>query len=121
MKTTLLMEIIILLVVFITFQFFRLEKNKSDGSTENYITKGYTIPADVQGIITTSCYDCHSNNTNYPLYSEIHPITWWLNSHIKTRKTQVNFSEFDRELSELGIQEFVNRKLIRESKLLDPF
>lgn len=30
-------------------------------------------------------------------------------------------SGFGRELSELGIQEFINRKLIRVSKLSDPF
>jgi ABC-type bacteriocin/lantibiotic exporter with double-glycine peptidase domain len=103
--------LIILLVVFITIQFFRLEKNKSEGSTENHITKGYTIPAEVQGIITTSCYDCHSNNTKYPWYAKICPIDWWLNSYIIMRKIQVNFSEFVRGVSELIILEFVNRNL----------
>jgi len=89
--------------------------------TGYYITKGFTIPADGQGIMATSCIDCYSNKTKYPWCVKICPIAWWLNSHIIMRKIQVNFFEFDREISELIIQEFVSRKLIRESKLLDPF
>lgn len=94
MKKTLLVELLILLVVFIIIQFFRPAKNKSTGITANDITKSYAVPADVQNILKTSCYDCHSNNTKYPWYAEIQPVAWWLNSHIIAGKAQVNFSEF---------------------------
>jgi hypothetical protein len=94
MKKTLLTELIILLVVFIIIQFFRPAKNKSDGITATDITKSFAMPADVQNILRTSCYDCHSNNTKYPWYAEIQPVSWWLSSHIIAGKKQVNFSEF---------------------------
>jgi len=84
----------LLLLAFIVIQFFRPAKNKADGISANDISKIYTIPADVQAILKTSCYDCHSNNTVYPWYAEVQPVGWWLNDHIKDGKKDLNFSEF---------------------------
>lgn len=83
-----------LLLAFIVIQFFRPAKNTSEGISNNDITKKYAIPQDVQNILKTSCYDCHSNNTVYPWYSYIQPVAWWLDSHIKDGKKDLNFSEF---------------------------
>lgn len=84
----------ILLLAFIVIQFFRPEKNKAVGISDNDISKVYPIPADVQSILKTSCYDCHSNNTVYPWYAEIQPVAWWLDDHIQHAKKDLNFSEF---------------------------
>ena len=84
----------ILLVAFIVIQFFRPAKNNAEGISSNDISKIYAIPADVQSILKTSCYDCHSNNTVYPWYAEIQPAAWWLADHVKEGKKELNFSEF---------------------------
>jgi hypothetical protein len=84
----------ILLLAFIVIQFFRPAKNKSDGINANDITKKYAVPQDVQTILKTSCYDCHSNNTVYPWYAEVQPVAWWLDNHIKGGKSGLNFDEF---------------------------
>jgi hypothetical protein len=52
------------------------------------------MPQNVQQILKTSCYDCHSNNTVYPWYSNIQPVAWWLKDHIDEGKRELNFSEF---------------------------
>ncbi len=85
---------LVLLILFIGIQFFRPSKNRSDGPQPNDISTKYPVPADVQAILKTSCYDCHSNNTVYPWYAEIQPVGWWLNDHIKDGKRDLNFSEF---------------------------
>jgi hypothetical protein len=84
----------VLLLAFIVIQFFRPAKNRAEGISSNDITKLYAVPADVQGILKTSCYDCHSNNTNYPWYNNIQPVAWWMESHINDGKKDLNFSEF---------------------------
>ena len=84
----------ILLLIFIVIQFIRPVKNKSEGISNTDISKIYPVPADVQTILKTSCYDCHSNNTVYPWYANIQPVAWWLDSHIQDGKRQLNFSEF---------------------------
>lgn len=86
--------LIFLLIVFIVAQFFRQEKNKSDQPVPNDIHTMVAIPAEADHVLKVACNDCHSNNTHYPWYAEIQPVTWWLNDHIKDGKRHMNFNEF---------------------------
>ena len=83
-----------LVAVFAVLQFVRPPKNVSNGNVANDINTKFSVPPDVQQILQTSCYDCHSNTTRYPWYAEVQPAGWWLNSHIQKAKRGVNFSEF---------------------------
>jgi hypothetical protein len=49
-----------------------------------HFTNTYTVPANGKHL-QNSCYDCHSNNTAYPWYSNIQPIRMFMDSHIKER------------------------------------
>ena len=60
---------LVLLAAFIIIQFFRPAKNiASPTAYEKDISTVYHVPDKIQGILKTSCYDCHSNNTLYPWY-----------------------------------------------------
>ena len=83
-----------LLLLAVIIQLLQPTKNISDGPFENDISKAYLVPVDIQNVITQKCYDCHSNNTQYPWYIHIQPIGWWMASHIKEAKDELNFSEF---------------------------
>ena len=88
-------SLLVLLVVFILIQFFRPAKNIDLSSHFSHeISTKYPLPDSIQTILEKSCYDCHSNNTVYPWYASIQPAAWWLNSHIKEGKREINFSEF---------------------------
>lgn len=86
--------LLVLLIVFVVIQFFRPAKNTSTGAQAHRIETKYAMPADVAGILQKACYDCHSNNTHYPWYSQIQPTAWWLDDHIKEGKIELNFDEF---------------------------
>jgi hypothetical protein len=62
-------------------------------STE-YFTNIYTVPAKVEIILKTSCYDCHSNNTNHPWYSKIQPLRMLIDGHINEARENLNFSDW---------------------------
>ena len=83
-----------LLIVFVVMQAFRPAKNNSN-DTKKDITNTYPMPDSVKTILSKACYDCHSNNTRYPWYSEIQPAAWWLANHIKDGQKEINFNEFD--------------------------
>jgi Haem-binding domain len=85
-----------LLAAMVIIQFFRPEKNinTTTAATANDITKVFAVPENVQSILKTSCYDCHSNNTYYPWYNNIQPVAWWLNHHVDEGKSELNFNEF---------------------------
>lgn len=83
-----------LAILLVMIQFIRPARNISSAEQSNDIAAHYTVPADVQQILKRSCYDCHSNNTVYPWYTNIQPIGWWMQDHINEGKEELNFSEF---------------------------
>lgn len=84
----------LLLLALVIIQFIRPEKNIAAALSPTDISTKYTITAEVKPILDKACYDCHSNNTQYPWYSNIQPIAWWLANHIKDGKRHLNFSTF---------------------------
>jgi len=82
------------LLIFVIIQFFQPAKNNQSMDMTYDISKVVTVPAEVHQILKTSCYDCHSNNTNYPWYASIQPVGWWLKDHIDEGKSHLNFQEF---------------------------
>ncbi|MEI9809718.1 MAG: heme-binding domain-containing protein [Bacteroidota bacterium] len=83
-----------LLLALIVIQFIHPKPNKATGDQPNYIGKIYAIPADVESILEKACNDCHSNNTKYPWYSNIQPVDWWLNKHVKNGKKHLNLDDY---------------------------
>ena len=85
-----------LVAIVIFIQFFHPAKNinQKPAGVQNDISQVFAVPANVQMILQTSCYDCHSNNTKYPWYNTIQPLAWWLNHHVEEGKREVNFNEF---------------------------
>lgn len=47
-----------------------------------------------------ACFDCHSNETHYPWYSRIAPISFWLNNHIEEGREHLNFSDWTQRHSD---------------------
>lgn len=82
-----------ILVGLVLIQFIRPKKNDSRDWTNDY-TSVLHVPDQVKEIIKNSCADCHSNSTNYPWYSEIAPVSWFLAQHVNEGKEHLNFSEW---------------------------
>ncbi|MBG6188128.1 MULTISPECIES: heme-binding domain-containing protein [Flavobacterium] len=97
MKKIIKKILIIGFVIFLLMQLYQPARNESyeQELTANF-TKMYDVPKNVETILRTSCYDCHSNNTNYPLYSYIQPARFFMEEHIKDGKKDLNFNEFGK-------------------------
>ena len=80
-----------LLALFVLAKFIRPAKNDSNDQTKHFSTK-YPIPGNVESILKTACYDCHSNYTYYPWYAEVQPVAAWLANHVNEGKRELNFS-----------------------------
>lgn len=85
----------VIVIIILLMQFYQPALNKNLQHVGNLdFTKVYHVPKDVALILQTSCYDCHSNHTNYPFYAYIQPLRFFMDSHIKEGKENLNFSEF---------------------------
>lgn len=89
---------VVLLLIII--QFFGTKKNSTTIASKDAIEKHYTVSPKIQGLLKTSCYDCHSNNTEYPWYNNVQPVKWWLANHINDGKRHLNFDEFNNYTAE---------------------
>ncbi|MDO6492136.1 MULTISPECIES: heme-binding domain-containing protein [unclassified Cellulophaga] len=87
--------ILALLVILIAMQFYRPEKNSSETDLKTAFLTETNPSKEVQKILATSCYDCHSNTTAYPWYNNIAPVSYWLSDHVKDGKKHLNFSEWE--------------------------
>lgn len=88
---------VILLVatgIFLVLQFFRPTLNSGALRTSSDIHHVHEVPAAIDAIFKRACYDCHSNNTEYPWYANIQPFGWWINDHVYEGKEELNFSVF---------------------------
>lgn len=94
MKKTTRRIIYILILGFIILQFFQPEKNLGERDVPEDLLNTLSVDKDVRDILETSCYDCHSNSTNYPWYSNVSPVSIFLNKHIVDGKNELNFSEW---------------------------
>ncbi len=86
---------LVLLIVFVGIQFIPTSRNQSDTVPSIDFMRVNKVPENIQKKLEVSCYDCHSNNTQYPWYNKIQPVAWLLEDHIKEGKAELNFNEWD--------------------------
>ena len=79
----------------VVIQFFPVTLNESDTVPQSDFMIVNQVPATINNQLQVSCYDCHSNNTDYPWYSKIQPAAWYLEDHIKEGRDELNFNEWD--------------------------
>lgn len=86
---------LVFLLVFIGIQFIPTTYNQSDLVPETDFMLVNNVPESIKKKLQVSCYDCHSNNTEYPWYNKIQPVTWILEDHINKGKAELNFNKWD--------------------------
>jgi hypothetical protein len=93
------MKKIIFGILFLTIVGIQLIPRHHDNSAvaENAsIDQIHYVPDEVLKSFKKSCYDCHSNQSTYPWYSFVQPVSIWINHHIDEGKEELNFSEFGK-------------------------
>ncbi|WP_418502474.1 heme-binding domain-containing protein [Flagellimonas sp.] len=90
------LKIIVLVVLlgFVGIQFVPTDSNLSDVVPDTDFMSVNQVAKDIEHDLRVSCYDCHSNNTQYPWYNKVQPIAWFLEEHIKEGKEELNFNEW---------------------------
>ena len=86
---------VLVVAIVLVIQVIPVERNVSTVTPGQSFEKTEKVPANVAAILKVSCYDCHSNNTRYPWYSELQPGAWFMARHIKKGKEELNLDEFN--------------------------
>ena len=86
----------ITVLIFVLIQFIRPEKNVINPKLTTNLNNEVNTTLVVQEILSSSCFDCHSNNTNYRWYHNMAPISWIVANHVNEGKNHLNFSEWGK-------------------------
>ncbi len=86
--------LVLLLIALVVMQFIRPEKNLDETTHLAAFLEETQPTEEVAVLLENACYDCHSNNTKYPWYAEVAPVSYWLDDHIEDGKRHLNFSDW---------------------------
>jgi hypothetical protein len=50
----------------------------------------------VYAVLERACFDCHSNQTEWPWYSYVAPVSWLLAHHVSEGREEMNFTEWNK-------------------------
>lgn len=51
-------------------------------------------PPEVATLLRAACYDCHSNETRWPWYSRVAPVSWFVAHHVQEGRRELDFSDW---------------------------
>lgn len=88
----------ILFGVIILFALIQLIPNELPEVTlenKNDLLSNNEFPAEIENQIRASCYDCHSNETIYPWYSYVAPVSFLVKRDTKEGRKELNFSDWE--------------------------
>ena len=84
--------LIVFIVAFVAIQVIRPDRtNPPAPQATSLLPK---VPSEVRGILDRSCRDCHSNETRWPLYSQVAPMSWLVAGHVRDGRDAFNYSEW---------------------------
>jgi hypothetical protein len=70
-------------------QFIPVQRNNPE------VIADIEAPKEVKQILKRACYDCHSNETQWPVYGYVAPVSWFINRDIKKGREYLNFSDWE--------------------------
>lgn len=82
----------ILAAVLVLIQLIRIDKSNPPVDPKLDFQAAAHPPAEVLTLIRDACYNCHSDESRYPWYSNVAPVSWWLKHHVNEAKEHFNFS-----------------------------
>jgi cytochrome c551/c552 len=77
------------LAVLAIAQAFRIDK------TNPRVQQDVAAPPEVAAVLRRACYDCHSNETVWPWYSNVAPFSWLLARDVREGRRELNFSAWN--------------------------
>jgi len=88
--------LVILIAIFILIQFIPANLPDISDNNPNDLLLSANVPADISKMLKASCYDCHSNETVYPWYSYVAPVSFLVSRDTREGRKKLNFSNWKK-------------------------
>jgi hypothetical protein len=94
MKKILVWSVGILFVVFLLIQVKRPNRTNPPVNPSLVYTAHLSVPNNVDSMLRRACFDCHSNETHWPWYTNVAPVSWLIAQDVEEGRKHLNFSEW---------------------------
>jgi hypothetical protein len=88
--------VIVVGCLFVFAQFVRPARTNPPVEQSQTIAAHTQMTPQVKDILERSCRDCHSNQTVWPWYTNVAPVSWWLSNHVNVGRSNMNLSEWGK-------------------------
>ncbi len=88
--------LIVLVCLFILIQLKRPARTNPAVDASQTIETKVQVPPQVAAVLERSCRDCHSNKTDWPWYTNVAPVSWWITDHVNSGRKNMNLSEWGK-------------------------
>jgi cytochrome c5 len=94
MKKALKWAAVAILLLFVAAQAYRPDLSGPPADEAKSMRATARLTPEVGAIFDRACNDCHSSKTDWPWYSQVAPVSWWLKRHVDEGRHQLSFSEW---------------------------
>ena len=81
-------------LLFLGAQAYRPDRTNPAADERKAMRANTQMTPEVEAVLRRSCKDCHSSETDWPWYSNVAPVSWFLKSHVEEGRRQLSFSEW---------------------------
>lgn len=93
MRKAVLWLVIGALAVFVLLQLVPYGHNHSNPAV---VAEPQWDSPQTRDLAARACFDCHSNETHWPWYSSVAPVSWLIQRDVVEGRSHLNFSEWNR-------------------------
>jgi cytochrome c551/c552 len=88
-----LIVVVVLIALFLVIQVLPIGRNHTNPAVVS--EPAWDSPA-TRALVERACFDCHSNETVWPWYSNIAPVSWLVSGDVTEGRSRMNFSDWGR-------------------------
>jgi len=85
----------VLLAIFAVLQFIPSNRPDTIANNPADLIANNDIPLEMATMLKNACYDCHSNESKYPWYAYVSPVSYLINRDIREGRENLNFSNWE--------------------------
>jgi hypothetical protein len=127
------MVVFTLVVLFFLAQLVQPKRTNPPVVPSRSLEAHVQVPQNVLPILKRACGDCHSNETVWPWYSHVAPVSWLVTDDVNVGRRHINFQDWEaqenpkeatehlalicKEVQEKGMPPLIYRTMHKESRL----
>jgi hypothetical protein len=93
----------VIIISAVGIQFVRPPRTNPPTDPARTLSARTALAPEAAAVLDRACRDCHSNETRWPWYSQVAPVSWFVIDHVDHGRRHFNYSDwaqYERDVAE---------------------